>query len=73
MSANRDKLSPSTNILVQLVLQVKEGCVGSRREIDVPQDGTGKERPDFRRLKWRISNNRGLYVDECLHLGVLSL
>lgn len=42
MGAYCNKLSPSADVLMQLVLQVDERGVGARGELDVPKDGTSE-------------------------------
>jgi hypothetical protein len=46
MGTDGHKLSPPTYILVQFILQINEGRVGLRCELDVPQDSASKIRPD---------------------------
>lgn len=51
MGPNSHQLSPSANVLMQFVLKVDEGGIGTRGELEVAQDRTGEERSDFGRLQ----------------------
>jgi len=41
MSPNRHQLSSSAYVLMQFVLKVDEGCVGSWSKLDVAKNSTG--------------------------------
>lgn len=51
MGPNSHQLSPSANVLMQFVLKINEGGIGTRGELEVAQDRTGEERSDFGRLQ----------------------
>lgn len=47
MRSNGYQLSPSTDVLVQFVLEIYEGSIGAWGEPDIAQDRSSKERTNF--------------------------
>ena len=43
---DRDQPAPPSNILMELVLKVDERCIGTRSELQITEDSTGKQRTD---------------------------
>lgn len=55
MSSNGHKLSLSTQILMQFVLNVDERCIGARSEFDIAKDGGSEIRSYYSSLESKIS------------------
>ena len=64
MSSNCHQLPPSTDILVQLVLQVYDRRVRSLGELDIAQNSACKVRPDFFSLGRCKFGKRTSWADE---------